>query len=767
MRRLVPALDEESVRRSIDETAELIQFRLDHGRLGLAGVEEIGPVLDSLERSGGAAALSDFVTILAVARAAAAVRRDLAPVETPHLTARRGRLPDFDDLLEASRRLFEADGSLRDDASPALARMRSRLRKQRGHVTRSLQKLLQTHRQALGDAVVVMRNDRYCLPIAVSARVRVPGIVHDRSGSGQTVFVEPLEIVESNNELALLAAEEKREVERLIAEFARQVLGRADDLRRAVGELADLDRLEAQAEFGEACDGRLAELSDDGGWSLRDARHPLLDPRLAALRRRVLAEEREERPVVALDLDLPRHKRMLVVSGPNAGGKTVVLKTAGLFSLLTQSGIPVPAGPGTRVPVFRAIRTEIGDSQAILADRSTFSSSVLTLTRILAEAQSETLALIDEIGGATDPEEGSALANAWLEEYLAKGGRAIVTTHLSAVKRFAADRGDSIGAAMEFDERTGRPNYRLHPGLSGRSRALSAAREHGMPESVVGRAEAILGEAWKRRQEQETEAEQTIERLRESERQLVRERDQVSQETQRLETERRRLVEERRLLAEEGLSRFDTAQKALARQVAQEVAAMRKDSALHASESPDAIVGGAAEEILRETGLASEREIAEAPSGVLRVGGRARLRGGKIEGTLVALENGEAWIDVAGKRVRVPPGDLEPTAAKVSAQTSSVPPRVPVSASREAAGSLTREINVIGRRLDDAIAEVEKSLDDALVAGAGRLRIVHGHGTGRLRDGLRTHFRGYPGVASLRSAGASEGGNGATIVELE
>jgi DNA mismatch repair protein MutS2 len=234
VRRLVPAFDEPSVRRRIDETAELIQFRLDRGRLGVAGVEEIGPVLDSLERSGGAGALSDFAPILAVARAAVAVRRDLAPVSTPHLIARRGRLPDFDDLILAARRLFEADGSLRDDASPALARMRSQLRKQRGQVTRQLQKLLQIHRQALGEAVVVLRNDRYCLPIAVSSRARVPGIVHDRSGSGQTVFVEPMEIVESNNELALLAAEEKREVERLIAEFGRQVLGRADELRGAV-----------------------------------------------------------------------------------------------------------------------------------------------------------------------------------------------------------------------------------------------------------------------------------------------------------------------------------------------------------------------------------------------------------------------------------------------------------------------------------------------------------------------------------------------------
>ena len=762
---ILPAFDEPAVRRSIEETAEITRFRVDHGRLPLAGVEEIGPLLDALESSGGSAAPSDFSGVLAAARAASAVRSELAKVQSPHLAGRRGRLPDFEDLLRSSRRLFDKDGAVRDDASPSLAEIRSRLRRRRGQVTRQLQKLLGTHKNALGDSVIVLRNDRYCLPVAASARARVPGIVHDRSGSGQTVFVEPIEIIESNNELALLVAEERHEVERLIREFGLQVLGRGADLRKAVAELADLDRLEAKVEFGEQCGGRLADLSDNGDWTLRQARHPLLDPGLAPLRRRVLGEEREARPIVALDLELSRQKRMLVVSGPNAGGKTVVLKTAGLFSLMTQSGIPVPAGPGTRLPVFSAIRTEIGDAQAILSDRSTFSSSVETLSSVLSEAGAGTLALIDEIGGATDPEEGSALACAWLEEFLARGGRAIVTTHLSAIKRFAAGRTDSLCAAMEFDERTGRPNYRLHPGLSGRSRALSVAREHGLPESVVQRAESILGEAWKSRQEQESEAEQTIERLRESERKLEAERGRTQEEAERLTSERERLADERRRSTQEGLAKFENARRELTREVAREIAAIRRDSAYRASDSSDAIVAAAGQDALRQAGLDDIRQ--EPDAGVLRVGGRARWRGGKTEGVVITLEKEEAWIEVAGKRLRVLTSDLEPVASPAREQASSNQSRVPSPPSPDAAGVLTREVNVIGRRLDEAIVEVEKSLDDAIVAGAGRLRVVHGHGTGRLRDGLRDHFRQYPGVASLYPADAREGGNGATIVELE
>jgi DNA mismatch repair protein MutS2 len=341
----------------------------------------------------------------------------------------------------------------------------------------------------------------------------VPGIVHDRSGSGQTVFVEPIEVIEANNELALLASEERLEVERLLTEFGRAVLDAAVPLEGAVRAIAELDALEARVEFGEMSGGRVPEISEDGGWSLVGARHPLLDPLLAPLRRRVLGEERAERAVVPLDLELPPERRLLVISGPNAGGKTVVLKTAGLFSLLAQSGFPVPAAAGTRLPVFSSIATEIGDAQAILSDRSTFSSSMEALASMLDRSAPGSLSLVDEIGGATDPEEGSAIAIAWLEEYLARGGRAIVTTHFSAIKGFAESRTDAVLAAMEFDEATGRPTYRLHPGLSGRSRALSVARERGLPETVLARAQDVLGESWRRREQIETEAQAALERL--------------------------------------------------------------------------------------------------------------------------------------------------------------------------------------------------------------------------------------------------------------
>jgi DNA mismatch repair protein MutS2 len=763
-----PEFDEPSARRRLAETAEVWTFRAAHGRLPLSGADDLAPVLEALAAAGGHGLPEEFRPVLAVARATEATRRFLAPADAPGLAARRDSLPGFGELLERAQRLFATDGSVRDDASPRLKELRARLLRRRGEVSKKMSRLLEERRDALGDALLVQRNDRYCLPVLASARGRVPGIVHDRSGSGHTVFVEPMEIIEANNELALDAAEERREVERLLAEFGRTVLDLAPALSAAARALGELDALEARVEFGQIAQGRIPEISEDGSWTLVAARHPLLDPRLAPLRRQVLAETREAREIVPLELDLPGEKRLLTISGPNAGGKTVVLKTAGLFSLLAQSGFPVPAAAGTRLPVFTSIEAEIGDAQAILADRSTFSSSVETLAKILEQARPGCLALLDEVGGATDPEEGSALAVAWLEEFLARGGRAIVTTHLSAVKKLAAERADAVCAAMEFDDATGAPNYRLHPGLSGRSHALSLARERGIPETVLGRAREILGDAWRRREQAETEAEAALERLRRLEQEAAEERRRASAEAERLATEREALRRERARLLEEGKSGFERAREKLAREVSQELTRLRQDATRLAQASAARVLDSAeATAAAAESVLAEADALAQARGRELSVGSRARRLGSKSEGRVLALEGDFAWLDVGGKRMRlaraelesVGPGAVRPPEAPRPAPAS--PPAGPPAAVS------TREVHVIGLRLDEAIAEVERALDAALLAGDDALRVIHGHGTGRLRDGLRGHLRSHRAVAAIRAGGAREGGDGATIVELK
>ncbi len=697
------------------------------------------------------------------------MRRALAKAESPRLIRRRDAIPGFIELIGQARRLFAADGTIRDDASPALADARTKLRRRRTEVSRSLNRILDERRDFLGDAVVVLRNDRYCLPVIASARSRVPGIVHDRSGSGQTVFVEPLDVIESNNDLALLAAEERHEVERLLAAFGLLILDSAEDLEEAVAQMAALDALEAKVEFGEATAGRVPELSEDEAWTLSAARHPLLDPALAALRSRALAEAGPARPartVVPLDFELSARKRLLVVSGPNAGGKTVVLKTAGLFSLMAQSGLPLPCGPATRVPVFRTIRAEIGDAQEILAGRSTFSSSMETLAAVLRGAGPGSIALIDEIGGSTDPEEGSALAIAFIEEYLARGGRALVTTHFSALKNFAAARPDTVCAAMEFDEASGRPNYRLHPGLSGRSRALSVAREQGLPEAVLRRAREILGEAWRRREERESEAEAAIEKLRQSERDLEAEREKARREAQALAKERETRSAQHARMLEEGLAGFERARMDLARRVEEEIAAIRRDASRRAEASAGKVIARAEAAMGPEPVVGEARAEAIARTRELEAGDQVRVRGSKTSGVIVSLDRDTAWLEVGGKRMRVSRSELEQVGGKSSAPTKA-PASFTAAPKPEPVTATTREVNVIGQKIEDAIPQIEKSLDDALLSGAANIRIVHGHGTGRLREAVREHFRSHPAVASLRAAEAREGGNGATIVVLK
>ena len=731
----------------------------------MGGLADVAGPLALLEGTGGAASPQDFRAIVVSAKAAQAVRRALSGVETPELAQRARRLPDLQDLVDAAARIIGPDGAVRDDASPELAALRRRLRRRRSDVAARLEKMLETRRDALADAVVVLRNDRYCLPVSASARSRVAGIVHDRSGSGHTIFVEPLEVVEANNELALAVAEERREVERLLTSLGRGVLDRAEDLVSAVEQVAELDALEAAAEFGALADARVPELSDDGTWTLVRARHPLLDARLSSLRHRALGETRAAKEAVPLDLDLKPQTRLLVVSGPNAGGKTVVLKTAGLLSLMAQAGVPVPAGAGTRLPVFGAITTEIGDAQQILADRSTFSSSMETLAAILEAGAPDQLALVDEIGSATDPEEGGALAVAFLEEYLSRGGRAIVTTHLSAIKAFTEARSDAVGAAMEFDEATGRPTYRLHPGLSGRSRALSVAERQGLPERVLARAREILGAAWERRDRAESDAEAALERLRTAEQELLLEREGARREAERLAAERVATTRQRERMLEDGLAGFERAKKELARRVESEIEAIREDAARRATESAAQLLARAEAESAGEVVLeAREDRIARARA--LGPGDRARLRGTRTEGAVESVEGETVWLSVGGKRMRVPLGELERTGGRVPEHPSPRPSPRAAGRGSEEPGS-TPEVNVIGRRLDEAIEEVEKALDSALAAGADRFRIVHGHGTGRLRDGLRDHLRNHPSVSRLRAADPREGGNGATIVDIK
>ncbi len=755
MRGLFPFEEHEAARRALAETSEAQLLAARFGRLPLAGVEDPAPALESLAAAGGLASPEELKSLLALARSGESVRGlPAAPGEFPLLAPMLAGLPDLRDLLRRAAKTFDPDGTVADGASPALAGLRTRLRRERQRVYEKARGWLTRHAvEAAGDTVV-LREGRYCLPISSSAAPRVGGVVHDRSASGQTVFLEPLEMTELNNAIALLSADARREEERIRREFGVALLARGGELERSAGILSSLDALAARAGFAQAVEGVAPEFSEEGRWTLRAARHPLLDARLAELRREVLGERRADHDAVPLDVDLPPDRKWLLISGPNAGGKTVVLKTLGLFSRMAQAGLFLPAASAT-LPVFSRIFASVGDDQAILSDLSTFSAAMRRIAGILREAGAGTLALFDELGSGTDPEEGAAIAVAVLETYLARGGRAVATTHLSAVKEFAAGREDALVCAMEFDEATGRATYRLHAGLLGRSRALATAAEEGLPEGTLRRARELLGEAWVRRERLETEAEEALARLRRREQELAEALAQAREREERMRRESEELERRKEKLLREGRDAFERARRELRAAAAGAVEEIRKeklDRAAAAARVASAERAASANPLVQEA-----EELAEVSGRALLPGHAVRLRDSAVEGRLLELDGDRAWIEARGKRLRVPRADL------VGAAEPSRRARATVTAPEAAPPA---EVNVIGRTVEEAIEEVERAIDSSLASGAPSLRVIHGHGTGRLRSGLRKFFREHPAVASLRAGEAREGGNGATVLVL-
>ncbi len=762
VRGLFPFFDRASIDDALGETAQAGVLLARVGRLPLRGVEDPGPPLERLASAGGLGFDEELRPLIAVARAAEKTRALLSeasdlPLVSRHLDA----VPDLGEIARRAARLFEPDGTLSDHATPKLAELRGRLRRQRQRLYDVARAWLEKHGSTEDN--VVVRDGRYCVPVAAGAAARVPGIVHDRSGSGQTIFLEPSEMTDGNNELSLLSSDLRREEEKIRRDFGTGLLARGDEIREAANLLAHLDSIEARATFARETEAVLPEFSDDGRWELAGARHPLLDSRLAGARETVFGEEKRDRDVVPLDVDLAQTQRWVLLSGPNAGGKTVVLKTLGLFSTMAQAGLPLPARRAV-LPVFRSFSSLVGDEQAILSDLSTFSSAMRRLAEIVRTSQRDTLALLDELGGGTDPEEGSAIAIASLETLLGRGARVVVTTHLATVKEFAASRGDAQISAMEFDEATGRPTYRLRPGFLGRSRALATAREQGLPEETIARATEILGAAWVRRDNLETEAEEALARVRERERQLSIELEETRVVSARLREEEAALASRRREELARGKESLDRARREFRSAAAEAIAKIRDEKMTGAAAS--GVLDRVEEQRRAEPLLREADRQAEQDSRALRAGDAVRLRGGSTPAQIEEIAGGRARIVAKGKRLWVPLPDLVASGSGAGGETAREKAASRISIEASDLERAPGEVNVIGKTVEEAIVEVDRAIDRGLSSGADRLRVVHGHGTGRLRTALRAYLRSHSAVASLQAAAPNEGGNGATMVVL-
>ena len=751
-----------------------------------------GPLVPSFEvalqpllaRAGGASpglTGRDAVELMDLLAATEAVRARVVAADPPcpTLAAAIAELADGEPLLRLVRKTLDRRGDVREDASPELARLRGAIRRQRDALYQEMQGLVQEHRELLSEETVPMRERRLVLVLQAGARGRVPGLVHGRSSTGKSFYFEPLAAVEGNNRLQQAWEDEEAEKARLLAELAAELRRHLPTLQAHARLLAELDLLQAAHRFAETAGARLPELAAEPRLRLVQARHPLLDPALAPLRERALGKPGHTGGMVPLDLELTPDRHALVITGPNAGGKTVALKTAGLLALMALSGLPVPAGADTVLPELRRLVATVGDEQDLLADRSTFSGRLLRLREAWEAAAPGSFVLLDELGSGTDPEEGAALSAALLEGLVRRGALVLLTTHLGRVAGEAMELPGAFCAAMEFDPDSGEPRYRLLPGPPGSSEALALARRLGLAPDLLARAEARLtreGRDYRRLLAE-------VERLRHD---LARRLADAEAEARRGEEERQRLERERAALEAERRTtgkRFERELGDFRRQVRAQLAAeVEKLEAEHAAGRRR----GLAEEATRRLFAAAPQAPVAAepePEAPIVVGGRVRHRSLGWAGVLERLERGRAEVLVEGKRLRCRSEELVGLDGGAAGAARSE--AAAGSGSRAARGSVATggsrarpivemperdsappELMLIGERVEGALDRLDAYLDGALLAGREEVRVVHGHGTGRLRDAVRQHLRAHPAVASVRPGEEGEGGNGATVVRL-
>jgi len=755
-------LDRDTMARRTALFREFSRFLEDHDRLSFRGIDEVRPLLESGDSI--PAEMPTLMLLMTLARRIAAVRRALlnAPEELEELRELAGRLPDTAELIRWAAPKLGADGRVPDEASPELAALRRKISRTRGRILHTLEGIKRTHSAALADAPPTMRRERYCLPVKASSRSKLPGLLLDHSSSGATSFIEPFETVELNNELTSAFMAEEEEIRKILASVAAAFSDLRSELREALQILAILDAAQAALLFGERIDGRLIEARDDADLLLIGARHPLLDERLAELRA-VIRSSRENSPAapdrrkaVPLDFRMPHGTRTLVISGPNAGGKTVVLKTIGVMVLMAYAGIPIPVEEGSSIPVFSHIWCHIGDEQDVSADLSTFSGAMQAGAQMLEEAGTGSLILYDELGSGTDPLEGAALGCALLERLSEKGALSIVTTHLAAIAMTASSAPEMANAAMEYDEVRNRPTYRLRMGRPGRSRGLEIAEAVGIEKQVIDRARRLLGG-------EHLKLDTALKRLEELEARSLEERDATLSERIKLEAERLELRNARRELEEQ--------RKQLPDEIRREKEKLRRDARKRLDRALETLDEATREQ--RHLGRKSRQKLREEALGIgdflrsasgspgaaeLRENTEVRILSLGKEGILRQLRGKQAQVLVGNTRLWVPRSDLE----TLSHADRPNPPQRKAEIKVEPAGDTEAELMLLGQDSTEARENLERFLDHAMVSGLRVVRIVHGHGTGTLRRMVGEVLRNHPGIASFGHPPRSRGGTGAT-----
>lgn len=756
---LLPYLDASEIREHQTETTEAVRLIQYKGPLPVGGFYDIEESV-SFATKGGTLTMAQLLRILYNMRTAERVVSFL-----------KGDVPDLPvifsaaELLAVHKRLADeidrcilSEDEMADNAGPELRSIRRAIVRQNEALRAKINHILNSadNKTILQDSIVTMRNGRYVIPVKQEHKARVPGIVHDQSGSGATLFIEPQAIVDLNNQLRQLELDEKAEINRILTELSESVAEIHHDLINNQRLLVDLDMFMAKGKLSLDMGGEEPEISVDGAMDLRAARHPLID--------------RDK--VVPIDISLGDGYDTLVITGPNTGGKTVTLKTAGLLSLMAQTGLHIPAASGSRLPVYSQIFADIGDEQSIEQSLSTFSSHMTNIVDIVAEADEGSLVLLDELGAGTDPTEGAALAIAVLEKLKSAGARSIATTHYTELKKYAISTDGVENASMEFDVETLSPTYRLVTGIPGKSNAFEISGKLGLSREIIDRARELLKEG-------DIAFEDVISALEEDKRLAEEERDeaimlniQMKKMKEELE-EKARKLEERR---EKELARAREEARAIvkeAREVSREVQEELKT--LSRLESMGERTAGfdrnrrRLKELERKNRETIKREVSREPvdPDKLSLGDRVKILTLNQNGEVISLpdEKGNLQVQVGMMKIGVNLSDIM--------LIDSGKPKKKKKASgygrlyKSKAQTISASIDVRGKNMDDAVMDVEKYIDDAFISGLKEVTVIHGRGEGILRRGIQDMLKRNKNVDSFRNGGFNEGGDGVTVVKLK
>ena len=800
---LAPSTDHGWIESQQELTQEIREFRRVGGRFDFSGLLDIDLLVKEARIAGAALETTEIRDVILVVDRAAEWREIVLhppanmKSDWHRVRALSDQIIDFTEFLRGFRNKIQPDGTLEDKASPELARIRREIEKQRRSIQESLRGYLRRLSEGgtVQDELVTIRGERFVIPVKVEQKRRVQGVVHGASSSGQTVFVEPLETIEQNNELVRLLEEELSEIHRILLEMTSRIGAKSEEILAAVDVLGELELQFAKARFAEdyncvavtlsgeqldspgedlsgkdLCgDGRPGRPPSAARLLLHNARHPLLERNLKA----------KGIPVVPVTVELEGTRRQLIITGPNTGGKTVTLKTVGLLALMAQSGLPVPADRA-ELPVFDGVLADIGDYQSIEQNLSTFSAHVTNIDFISRTATAQSLVLLDELGSATDPEEGAALAVAIAGHFGAIGCMTVISTHHTSLKVYAANTPGVVNASVGFDEATLQPTYELKIGVPGASAGINIARRLGLNPAIIDSARSRLGT-------QARDVGHFLDKLHAD----LREADN---ERLRLKTREEELEREKAHLATEGRKE----QQGKIREMEKKLESLLRDFEYHAREAVNAVQDRAAAQKLSKD---AERRIAKMrrefseqfnstvvahstgadhgdphaqPQVVKHVseGDTVKLKStGRGARVVRKVDDNHFEVEMGAMKMKIARDDIAEVLVSAHEKAADTPVKAArargISISLENEGAnVPSEINVIGQTVDEASSRVERFVDQAFLAGLPRVRVVHGSGMGILRKALRQLLQQHPHVASVAEAPQNEGAGGATLVEL-